>query len=49
LKVWPEVPDGGEFEVQVRGDTNLGEDYYSSAGFYETGVDEFGLLNNLFN
>jgi hypothetical protein len=25
------------------------DDYYSSAGFYETGVDEFGFLNNLFH
>jgi hypothetical protein len=23
-------------------------DYYSSAKFYETGIDEFGFLNNLF-
>jgi len=22
--------------------------YYSSARFYETGVDDFGLLNNLY-
>jgi hypothetical protein len=24
-------------------------DYYSSARFYETGVDEFGFLKNLFH
>ena len=31
---------------------NLAKDYlddYSSAGFYETGVDEFRFLNNLFH
>ncbi|UAY50626.1 hypothetical protein [Ferruginibacter albus] len=43
----------------VRGDTNQGEGkwqlakndisyYYSSAKFYEDGIDEFGFLNNLF-
>jgi hypothetical protein len=25
------------------------DDYYSYARFYETGVDEFGFLNNLFH
>jgi hypothetical protein len=37
----------------VSGKWNLAKDYldyyYSSAGFYETGVDEFGFLNNLFH
>jgi hypothetical protein len=32
---------------------NLAKDYldynYSSARFYDTGVDEFGFLNNLFH
>ena len=36
----------------VSGKWNLAKDYldyyYSSARFYETGVDEFGFLNNLF-
>jgi putative transposase len=36
----------------VRGKWRLAKDdisyYYSSARFYETGVDEFGFLNNLF-
>ena len=35
----------------VRGKWNLAKDYldyyYSSARFYETGLDEFGFLNNL--
>jgi hypothetical protein len=30
--------------------TNAGKDYYySSARFYDNGIDEFGFLNNLFN
>jgi hypothetical protein len=37
----------------VSGKWNLAKDYldyyYSSARFYETGVDEFGFLNNLFH
>ena len=37
----------------VSGKWNLAKDglnyYYSSARFYETGVDEFGLLKNLFH
>ncbi len=37
----------------VSGKWNLAKDYldyyYSSARFYETGVDELGFLNNLFH
>ena len=37
----------------VSGNWNLAEDYleyyYSSARFYETGIDDFGFLHNLFN
>ena len=37
----------------VRGKWNLAKDYleyyYSSARFYETGIDEFGFLHNLFH
>lgn len=36
----------------VKGRWNLAKDYlsydYSSVGFYETGIDEFGFLNNVF-
>ena len=36
----------------VRGNWSLSKDdlnyYYSSARFYETGIDEFGFLNNLY-
>ena len=41
------------FLIPVSGKWNLAKDYldyhYSSARFYETGVDEFGFLNNLFH
>ena len=40
-------------EANVSCATNRGIDdleyYFSSARFYETGVDEFGFLTNLFN
>ena len=36
----------------VKGKWRLAKDdisyYYSSANFYETGVDEFGFLNNIY-